>query len=122
MKRQLKLVQVPHSSFYYKSRREIFRTASDERSKDEILEIYMEMPFYGVSCLTVELKRRGYRANHKRVCGLQESLNLQTSYPRLHFNISESHPKHKTPQKTWSTGITYAAIAGHWIAVIKIVD
>ena len=40
--RQLKLLQVPHSSFYYKSQREISRTASDERVKDEMMEIYME--------------------------------------------------------------------------------
>ena len=38
--RQLKLLQVPHSSFYYKSRREIFRTASDEQLKNEMMEIY----------------------------------------------------------------------------------
>ena len=30
MDRQLKLLQVPHSSFYYKRGREISRTASDE--------------------------------------------------------------------------------------------
>ena len=42
---QLKLLRVPHSSFYHKSRREISRTASDERVKDEMLEIYMKTPF-----------------------------------------------------------------------------
>ena len=76
MNRQLKLLQVPHSSFYYKSRREISRTASDERVKDEMMEIYMETPFYGVPRLTAELKRRGYRVNHKRVRRLQKCLNL----------------------------------------------
>ena len=73
--RQLKLLQVPLSSFYYKSRREISRTASDEWVKDEMLEIYMETPFYGVPRLTAELKRCGYRVNHKRVRRLQKSLN-----------------------------------------------
>jgi len=48
MNRQLKLLQVHHSSFYYKKQREISRTASDERVKDEMLEIYMETPFYGI--------------------------------------------------------------------------
>ena len=72
---QLKLLQVPLSSFYYKSRREISRTVSDERVKDEMREIYMETPFYGVPRLTAELKRRGYRVNHKRVRRLQKSLN-----------------------------------------------
>lgn len=80
--RQLKLLQVSHSSFYYKSQREISRTASDERVKDEMMEIYMETPFYGVPRLTAELKRRGYKVNHKRVRRLQKSLNLRTVYPR----------------------------------------
>ena len=95
MNRQLKLLQVPRSSFYYKSRREISRTVSDERVKDEMLEIYMETPFYGVPRLTAELKRRGYKVNHKRVRRLQKSLNLRTVYPRPRFNTSEPHPEHE---------------------------
>ena len=88
MNRQLKLLKIPHSSFYYKSQREISRTASDERVKDEMasdervkdemMEIYMETPFYGVPRLTAELKRRGYKVNHKRVRRLQKSLNLRS--------------------------------------------
>ena len=134
MNRQLKLLQVPHSSFYYKSRREISRTASDEQVKDEMLEIYMETPFYGVPRLTAELKRRGYRVNHKRVRRLQKCLNLRTVYPRPHFNTSEPHPEHvkfpyllrkckiERPNQVWSTDITYTAVAGHRAFVIGIVD
>lgn len=113
--RQLKLLQLPHSSFYYKSPREISRTASDERVKDEMLEIYMETPFYGVPRLRAELKRRGYKVNHKRVRRLQKSLNLRTVNSRPHFNTSEAHPEHEKfpyllrkckierPNQVWST-------------------
>ena len=87
--RQLKLLYIPHSSFYYKSQREISRTASDEQVKDEMMEIYMETPFYGVPRLTAELKRRGYRVNHKRVRRLQKCLNLRTVYPCPRFNTSD---------------------------------
>lgn len=55
----------------------------------------METPFYGVSHLTAELKRRGYRVNHKRVRRLQKSLNLRTVYPCPHFNTSEPHREHE---------------------------
>ena len=134
MNRQLKLLQVPHSSFYYKSQREISRTASDEQVKDEMLEIYMETPFYGVPRLTAELKRRGYKVNHKRVRRLQKCLNLRTVYPRPRFNTSEPHPEHEKfpyllrkckierPNQVWSTDITYTAVAGHRAFVIGIVD
>lgn len=134
MNRQLKLLQVPHSSFYYKKQREISRTASDERFKDEMMEIYMETPFYGVPRLTAELKRRGYRVNHKRVRRLQKCLHLRTVYPRPRFNTSEPHPEHEKfpyllrkckiepPNQVWSTDISCTAIAGHRAFVIGIVD
>jgi len=130
----LKLLGVPHSSFYYKSHREIHRVASDEQAKDEIMNIYENMPFYGVPRLTVELKRRGYKVNHKRVRRLQKLLGLQTVYPRPHFNTSEPHPEHEKfpyllreltlerPNQVWSTDITYTAVAGHRAFVIGIVD
>ncbi|MDD3885922.1 MAG: IS3 family transposase [Victivallaceae bacterium] len=130
----MKLLGVPHSSFYYKSHREIHRVASDEQAKDEIMNIYENMPFYGVPRLTVELKRRGYKVNHKRVRRLQKLLGLQTVYPRPHFNTSEPHPEHEKfpyllreltlerPNQVWSTDITYTAVAGHRAFVIGIVD
>ena len=59
------------------------------------MEIYMETPFYGVPRLTAELKRRGYRVNHKRVRRLQKCLNLRTVYPCPRFNTSEPHPEHE---------------------------
>ncbi len=94
----------------------------------------METPFYGVPRLTAELKRRGYRVNHKRVRRLQKSLNLRTVYPRPHFNTSEPHPEHEKfpyllrkckierPNQVWSTDITYTAVAGHRAFVIGIID
>lgn len=83
----------------------------------------METPFYGVPRLTAELKRRGYKVNHKRVRRLQKSLNLRTVYPRPRFNTSEPHPEHEKfpyllrkckierPNQVWSTDITYTAVA-----------
>ena len=53
--RQLKLLKVPRSSYYYRSRRSVRSVASDEQAKDEIMDIYMHMPFYGVPRLTAEL-------------------------------------------------------------------
>ena len=94
----------------------------------------METPFYGVPRLTAELKRRGYKVNHKRVRRLQKSLNLRTVYPRPRFNTSEPYPEHEKfpyllskckierPNQVWSTDITYTAVAGHRAFVIGIVD
>ena len=54
--RQLRLLKVPRSSYYYKSQKNISKVASDERVKDEIMDIFYDTPFYGVPRLTAELK------------------------------------------------------------------
>ena len=41
------------------SQKNISKVASDERVKDEIMDIFYDTPFYGVPRLTAELKRRG---------------------------------------------------------------
>ena len=71
-----------------KSKKNISKVASDERVKDEIMDIFYDTPFYGVPRLTAELKRRGFNINHKRVRRLQKALGLRTIYPRPHFNTS----------------------------------
>ena len=98
------------------------------------MNIYENIPFYGVPRLTAELNRRGYKVNHKRVRRLQKSMGLWTVYPRPHFNTSELHPEHEKfpyllrkfeverPNQVWSTDITYTAVAGHRAFVIGIVD
>lgn len=132
--RQLKLLQVPRSSYYYRSSRAVHHVASDDRAKDEIMNIYRDTPFYGVPRLTAELQRRGYHINHKHVRRLQKSLNLRTVYPRPHFNTSEPHSEHEKfpyllrklkierPNQVWATDITYTAVAGHRAFVIGIID
>jgi len=132
--RQLRLLHIARSSFYYQSRRSIGKAASDEQAKDIIMDIYQESPFYGVPRLTAELKRRGVTVNHKRVRRLQKTLGLRTVYSRPHFNTSEPHPEHKKfpyllrnlnierPNQVWATDIIYTAVAGHRAFVIGIVD
>ena len=132
--RQLQLLKVPRSSYYYHSRRAVGRVAGDERAKDEIMDIYMETPFYGIPRLTAELKRRGIKVNHKRVRRLHKELGLRTVYPRPHFDTSEPHPEHrKYPyllrglkidhrNQVWSTDITCTAVNGRRAFVIGIVD
>lgn len=132
--RQLQLLKVPRSSYYYKSQKKTSKVASDERAKDEIMDIFYSTPFYGVPRLTAELKRRGFNINHKRVRRLQKALGLRTIYPRPHFNTSEPHPEHRKfpyllkgvkidhPNQVWSTDITYTAVDGHRAFVIAIED
>jgi len=110
------------------------RFCSDERAKDEMKAIYMEYPFFGVPRMTLELNRRGYRMNHKRVKRLHKILGLKTIYPRPKFNTSAPHEEHKKypyllknfpitrPNQVWATDITYTAVAGNRAFIIAIID
>ena len=48
----------------------------DATTKDEIMQIYLETPFYGIRRITRELHRRGYRVNHKRIRRLRAADRL----------------------------------------------
>ncbi|MBO5682326.1 MAG: transposase, partial [Lentisphaeria bacterium] len=74
--RQLRLLKVPRSSYYYHECRATAKIASDEQAKDEIMDIFYDTPFYGVPRLAAELKRRGFTINHKRVRRLQKALGV----------------------------------------------
>lgn len=98
------------------------------------MQIYTETPFYGTRRITMELHRRGYHVNHKRVLRLRREIGLMTIYPRPQFKTSEPHPEHKKypyllknlkidhPNQVWATDITYTAVSGHRAFVIAIVD
>ena len=115
---------MPRSSYYYKPREDLHKRYMDATAKDEIMQIYLETPFYGIRRITRELHRRGYHVNHKRVRRLRRETGLRTVYPRPHFNTSEPHPEHEKypyllknlkierPNQVWATDITYTAVSG----------
>ena len=131
--RQLELLEVPKSSYYYRSCRSVERQCKDAVLKEELHKMYMEMPFYGVPRATVALQKMGYKVNHKHVRRLRKEMGLRTVYPRPKFNTSESHPEHEKfpyllrnltidrPNQVWATDITYTAVEGGRAFVIAII-
>ena len=60
IRRQLELLHVPHSSYYYQPHTDPEKQRIDQNVKDEIVDIYMEKPFYGIRRITAELQQKGY--------------------------------------------------------------
>lgn len=132
--RQLELLNVPKSSYYYQPHRKIKQVYWDEVIKKEIMEIYTEYPFYGVPRTTVILHKMGYKINHKKVSKLRKELKIRTAYPRPRFMTSEPCDEHKKypyllrelkiehPNQVWATDITYIVITGGRAFVIAIID
>lgn len=132
--RQLSLLSVPHSSYYYPENERIERKRFDAQAKDKMQKIYETTPFYGVRRMTVELKRQGLAINHKHVARLHREMGLETIYPHKKLNTSQSNPEHPfypyllrdkeiiRPNQVWSTDITYTKVNGHKAFVIAIID
>lgn len=59
----------------------------------QVDEIYLERPFYGSRRMAVELARRGFVANRKRVRRLMRLMGLEAIYPKP--DTSRRHPEHK---------------------------
>jgi len=72
-------LEVPRSSFYYKAKR-----GDDEEVIQQILSIAQEFPRYGYRRITAELRRRGYRVNHKKVLRLMRKFNLLVRQAKDH--------------------------------------
>jgi len=83
-------LEVPRSSFYYKA-----KGRDDEEVIQQILSIACQFPRYGYRRITAELRRRGYRVNHKKVLRLMRKMKLlvrQAEKPRT--TIPASWRKH----------------------------
>ena len=107
----------PSSYYYYCSRRE-----DDLLLREEIEKIALEFPRYGYRRVTAELRRRGYRVNHKRVLRIMKEENLLVHvksylkttlsnhhlgrYPNLIKDIQIVRPN-----QVWCGDITYYTFA-----------
>ena len=104
-------LEVPRSSFYYKPTQK-----EDEEVIQQILSIAGEFPRYGYRRITAELRRRGYRVNHKKVLRLMRKMNIlvrqakkprttipgEGEYPNLIKDLLIDHP-----DQVWCGDIAY---------------
>ena len=104
-------LEVPRSSFYYRAKR-----GDDEEVIHQILSIACQFPRYGYRRITAELRRRGYRVNHKKVLRLMRKMNIlvrqakkprttipaEGEYPNLIKGLQITHP-----DQVWCGDIAY---------------
>lgn len=131
IKRQCKLITLPYSSYYRKSR--------DGGESQENLEFmrfidkeYTKHPFYGSRQMRNYLRRQGYKINRKRVQRLMRKMGLQSVAPKP--NTSRANPAHKVypyllrklditrPNQVWCSDITYIRMPGGFVYLTAVMD
>ncbi len=110
--RQLcRLLTVAPSSYYYAGAGE-----DDNDLRDVIEQIAIEFPRYGYRRMTVELHRRGWPVNHKRVLRLMREENLLVQVRRFCRTTNSAHDYGRFPNLV--RGLAIARLNQVWCADI----
>ena len=127
------MINLPRSSFYYRPAVER-EDLPDERLAEMIGDIQDEFPGYGYRRVTLELRRRGHRVNHKRVARVMKAEGLGIKprrrfvrttdsrhdlpvFPNLYRNVIPARP-----DRVWVADITYIRIAHGFCYLAAILD
>ena len=123
------VIELPRSSYYHKG-----NTATDDSLRAALLVEAEAWPTYGYRRLTAQLRRAGWRVNHKRIQRLMQEMGLQGEAPqrkvrttnsRHGFGRSPNRVQELTivrPHQVWVADITYVRLAHKFVYLAVIMD
>jgi len=130
LSRQIELLGLARSSYYYEPRP---APQADIELAARIDRLYTGMPFYGSRRMVAALGREGCDVGRKRVARLMEEMGLEAIYPKpklsapgasrvgrypyLLRNVVVTHPNH-----VWSADITYIPMRRGHMYLVAVVD
>lgn len=95
-------------------------------------EQYLATPFYGSRRMAREARKKGFRANRKRVRRLMAQMCISAVYPRP--RTSKPHPEHRVypyllrdltidrPDQVWAADVTYIPMRRGFMYLVAIMD
>jgi len=128
------MLNLAHSSYYYKSTPDIEKQKEDADLRDKIEEIVVEHERYGYRRVTAQLKREGFKINHKRVQRVMKEEGLICKIKKRWVTTTDSN--HKYPiypnllkdarvagvNQAWVSDITYIRILTAFVYLAVILD
>ena len=127
--RQCELLDLPRSSYYYRSDRD---DSYNVMLMNLLDEQYTKTPFYGVPKMTAWLRRQGHQINPKRIRRLMRLMDIEAIYPKP--RLSKSHKEHikypyllrglaiDHPNQVWCVDITYIRMLHGFVYLVAIMD
>jgi putative transposase len=98
----------------------------------EMDKIYLQWPFYGSRRIAVELRRRGYKINRKRVRRLMLVMGIEAMAPGPNTSRPRKEDKKypyllrnlliTRPNQVWATDITYIPLRHGFVYLVAIID
>ena len=122
------LVDLPRSTFYYAS-----RVRPDLELRSAMETVALDFPRYGYRRMTVELRRRGWIVNHKKVLRLMRKHNLLVDVKRFVRTTFSQHPFGRypnllpntlvcRPDQVWVGDITYIRVQAEFLYLAVLMD
>lgn len=123
------------STYYYRLRQKALRAKKEEVDlRDRIEKIVVKCAGYGYRRVTYQLRREGYKINHKRVARLMREQSLQCQVKRRWVKTTDSdhgyriHPnlikelKITGRNQVWVADITYIRIMTGFLYLAVVLD
>lgn len=123
------------STYYHRARQpsvEAKKAGADLR--DRIEQVVVEYPRYGYRRVTHELKREGWKVNHKRVARIMRQESLQCQVKRRWVKTTDSDHSYRVypnrleglevarPNQVWVADITYIRILTGFLYLAVLLD
>lgn len=128
------MIELPRSTYYYKSCSQEAKLEQDVELLDHIERIVLEFPGYGYRRVTHQLQRQGRQVNHKRVLRLMRQAELLCRRRRRFVVTTDSqHGFHIYPNlsrrmeltglnQLWLADITYIRLRQEFVYLAALLD
>jgi putative transposase len=123
------------STYYYRLRQKSLTAKKEEADlRDRIEQIVVEHARYGYRRVTYQLRREGYKVNHKRVARMMREQSLQCQVKRRWVRTTDSNHGYRTylnlikelevkgRNQVWVADITYIRILTGFLYLAVVLD
>jgi len=127
---QCRLLRVPRSSFYYRSRRDPQR--EDEVIMQAIDRVFLEEPTFGTRRMADALQGLGYAVGRERTRRLMRTMGIEPIYPKPRLSApGQGHKRYPyllrgleitRPNQVWCADITYIPLGSGHVYLVAVMD
>jgi len=138
LNKQCKVLNIAKSTLYYEPVKR-FSSEEDLKMLNTLNDIYSEFPYYGTRRLVTALENEGFKLGRKLMKSAMDYMGIKALYPKHRTTQpNKEHYKYKyllkefkndknqviidTPNKVWSTDITYIKLEKGFVYLAAVID